>query len=288
MQKFEFSSGTIVGEHHIGTDRLFKGQRNQDAFNLMSREEWFPSSENFETINVGVVCDGMGSGARTEFGAEFAAKILPSSIIDALIPDGSSFEDSLNRDFESYLRNLVRLMIPPMKVCNSRNQTQEFQDYFFFTILGFVIAEETLKIFAAGDGIYYINGERRELGPFPGNAPPFFSYRLLEGFNKYDHRIRVIEEIPISDVDNFLIASDGFSDYEKVADICLMSNGEVVPSVERLYSDDSIVGHPEGVQRTLRLVQRQQERRTECGVMQRIGRYLEDDTTIISARRTEQ
>ena len=162
---------------------------------------------------------------------------------------------------------------------------QQFMDYFFFTVIGFVVGGGKLIIFAAGDGVYYVNGERHQIGPFPDNAPPYFAYRLLEGFDKHSHRIRIVAEYPIEKVDNFLIASDGLTDYEKAQDM-LMANGKLVPSIQSLYSDKSIVGHPEGIQRLLRLVQRSADSKDPAtGLMKRVGRYLEDDTTIITARK---
>jgi hypothetical protein len=236
----------------------------------------------------------MGSGARTEFGAEFGARVLPRIILNELSnPDTESLEARINEAFEIEFKQIVRIMssVPiHTGVKSGQNSlTYQFPDYFFFTILAFVMNKDRLMVMAAGDGIYYINGQRYEIGPFPGNCPPYFAYRLLEDFDKHDHRIKIVEDMPSSQVDSLLVASDGLSYYEQVATgDYLMACGKPVAPVEALYSDKSILGNTDGIQRILRLTQRLAERKDpETGLAKRFGRYLEDDTTIIAMKRWE-
>jgi len=278
MKDFEFSSGSIVGRHHIGSDRLFKGERSQDAFSLVQRTEW--DGNRFIDYAIGVVCDGMGSGEKTEFGAEFGAYMLQKIVLNALkYWDKEHWEQEINSSFHSAIRDLLNLM--------GNMSGQQFQDMFFFTSVIFVMTDEELIIMAAGDGIYYINGERFQIGPFPYNAPPYFAYRLLQGFDKDEHSIKIVDRRPLAEVESFMIASDGFEDYEEAAVAqSLMVCGKFVPPVAELFSSGTFTGHPEGVQRLLRLVQRSEEvKDPETGLSYRIGRYLEDDTTMIVGRR---
>lgn len=294
MAEFRISSGSIVGKHHMGNDRFFKGERNQDSFNLTHRKTFCEATQKFEDTIIGIVCDGMGSGTKTEFGSEFGARLLPKIIINELSnPDTTTLEDRINFSFEAQLQQITNMISLPssrsVKTGQYDNNGQYF-DYFFFTILAFVIHNDRLLVLESGDGIYYINGIRHEIGPFEGNCPPFFGYRLLEGFDRDEFKIRIVEDMPLCEFDSLLIASDGLSYYEEaVAAGHLMSTGQPIPPVEALYSDKSILGASDGIQRILRLVQRIGDRKDPgTGELKRLGRYLEDDTTIIAVKRVEE
>jgi hypothetical protein len=54
-------------------------------------------------------------------------------------------------------------------------------DCLLFTLVGVVVTAELVAVFGLGDGVYGIDGEVRQLGPFADNAPPYLGHALVGG-----------------------------------------------------------------------------------------------------------
>ena len=70
---FEVAGGTV-----IGTDHLAVGRPNQDAYAFRAEGRCLAA----------VVCDGCGSGARTEVGAALGARLVTEQVLGALRQGG--------------------------------------------------------------------------------------------------------------------------------------------------------------------------------------------------------
>jgi len=74
MDRYEIMSGSVIGHEHISLGKCLIGRNNQDAHKVVQTPHRI----------VGVVCDGCGSGAHSEFGAWEAATPKSSTIIFCL------------------------------------------------------------------------------------------------------------------------------------------------------------------------------------------------------------
>ena len=70
MPRIRASSGSIPGWHNLQKQRVLKGTNNQDAYRLTNTPE----------LLLGVVCDGCGSQALSEIGANAGADLFTASI----------------------------------------------------------------------------------------------------------------------------------------------------------------------------------------------------------------
>ncbi len=251
---FELAAGSVAGRDH----RL-EGRNNQDAAELLLLPD----------MTVAVVCDGCGSGRRSEVGAALGARLVVRAVAESG-PAGLGEPDFWNAVRERVLRDLdslIRRMGGPRSAI--------IEEYFLFTIVGAVLAPAGAAFFSLGDGLIAVNGEKIPPGPFPNNAPPYPAYG--------SHPFAVHRTLPSGEVDHFLIGTDGIFDLMTAADAPLPGKEESVGPLERLWSDDRYYRNPDRLRRHLALANRDVVRgdRHERGL-------LPDDTTIVVGRRRKE
>ena len=164
MRTFHICGGSVHGSDHAKP-----GQpgytNNHDAFRFL----WKP-----ECI-IGVVCDGCGSGAHSEVGANIGASLVLQGIAHEL----PKYEQAGLDEFP--WERIKQQMLGQLSVLASAMGTslsKTVNDHFLFTALGVIMTPFTTNIFSIGDGVYVLNGKVTHLGPFPGNAPPYLAYNL--------------------------------------------------------------------------------------------------------------
>src|SRR5262249_35690709 len=86
-------------------------------------------------------------------------------------------------------------------------------ELFLFTIVGVVITREKAAIVSIGDGLFAIDGGVHEIGPFPGNEPPYLGYGLLDSTPSglRSPRFTVHRVVPSDALGAVLIGTDGAS-----------------------------------------------------------------------------
>lgn len=260
----EVAGGSVSGRSHVLT-----GKANQDAFAVRTEAFGF----------CGVVCDGCGSGSRSEVGASLGARIISENVISEIaagksIRDENTWERIRARTLET-LSALLKSMGAPA--------TRIVTEYFLFTVVGFAIANEGAVIFSLGDGLFALNDEILKLGPFPGNAPPYLGYGLLgDGPAFTIQRTCALEEFTSA-----LVGTDGAGDYEDVVGKPYPgSRGETVPPLSTFWRNDKYFYNEDALRRTLWLVNREATRPVwnEKRIVKEPG-LLEDDTTILVVRK---
>ncbi len=147
----------------LGRDHLLRAANCQDSHALY----------HDDLYAVGIVCDGCGEGANSEFGAAAAAYFLSGEAV-RLLRMGTPPADlpaALYVRLQEMLGGLLALIAPPNRIAFIR-------DYLLFTVLGVVVTEGQAVIFAAGDGLIAI--DEAVIQRDEGNAPRYPAYHLLD------------------------------------------------------------------------------------------------------------
>lgn len=242
-----------------GADHVRTGRANQDAFT------W----RRGERALVAVVCDGCGSGRHSEVGAKLGARLLTEAAVRLLDAGASAAEPAtwsrVRRDLLAQLRLVANAM--------GGSLTDTVADYFLFTVVGVAVTPDWTVVVAAGDGVIAVNGTARQLGPFPGNQPPYLTYDLAS--DQPGPPLAIEARVPTSQVRSILVGTDGAVDLP--ADQL---------SLDGLCTDDALFRNRDAVRRRLALLAA--ERVTPDWEQRRLVRArgrLPDDTTVIALRR---
>jgi hypothetical protein len=269
MLPFQFASGSVLGKEHRR-----KGKNAQDALVL----DVFPEHA------VAIVCDGCGSGSRSEVGAVLGSRVIAHAISERFRRSHGLNEESLERvrlDVLAHLRVMVNAM--------GGSFSQTVEEHFLFTVVGMVMTAEQVIIFSIGDGVYAINEQVTTIGPFEGNKPPYLGYGLTASpKDTASLRFVINAVVPTEEVSSLLIGTDGVGDLLAASGKPIVGTKTVVEEISALCGTDAFFGNPDALNRRLRLINRELvhpewlERRlsTTYGL-------LDDDTTLIVARRKE-
>lgn len=261
MKNFAISGGSVIGSHHAA---VFKP--NQDFY--------FKHVE--EDIGFGMVSDGCGSGAYSQFGSIFLCRSvqlelqrIKQSLLQA---DRERVRELLHYHLRRSLRSAYVRIIHDMGLENPRDAGQ----FLLATMLGFVLTENYLVLFHCGDGYYRLESDviHECSVKFEGNAPPYFVYSLFP------------DELP-----EYGDLSISFSIHEpkQLTGLLLSTDGiDEVPTgeIKELFTKDLYVKNPEALQRFL-----QKRAREELNIdfdnrdLKKTPPMLKDDTTAILVRR---
>jgi len=293
---FQISVGSVPGRAHIGSGNLLIGKNNQDAFAL----------EVLDDCIIAIVQDGCSSGSHSEIGAQLGARVLSRLIYDSICGGALSAVTSacdattqLERIRKKFLTKIVRiancLEIPCCKCTNSLRCScyakRLLHDFFLFTTVGLIVTEHSAIFFSIGDGLYAMNGEIRELGPFPENAPPYIAYALLpDACDQFQNllKFRVHAVLPTGELESALIATDGLKELLDRERALIPGKSKRVGSLEQLWTDDRFFDDQPGefITPWLRQLNSEVVRFNAAeGRMERCLGLLSDDTTVIALRR---
>jgi len=269
---FEVAAGSIVGREHVARASLLIGKPNQDAFGHVFTKNHF----------VGIVCDGCSSGQHSEVGATLAARMLLRSFerdLEAQFRLNIAVPDFYNKVIRSALDDLM---------ANLRVLAYSFgdplgsvvNDYFLFTIVGMIVGPNLTLFFSVGDGVYAVNGQIVEIGPFDGNAPPYLGYRLKGGrIEPQVHNTTITASLETA-----MIGTDGTVELIARAEDKMPGKVKQVGNFEQFWKDDQFFKNSDAIRRRLALINSEVVTPAKSGVMRFPG-LLGDDTTFIVLRR---
>ena len=253
--RFDVAGGTVTGRCHG-----LAGRGNQDAYAIRAEADRI----------VAVVCDGCGSGTHSEVGAQLGARMVTAILMRRLAAGADLGDGAL---FGS-LRDDVLAALRPAALAAGDRMATTVSDMLLFTILGVAVKGDRGCVFAAGDGLVVIDDDIRRLGPFPGDAPPYVGYGLLDGSAP---GISVVEAFSTAEVRRVLIGTDG------VGALADLEGGE---KLRALWEDDRHFRNRDGVRRTLALLNREEARPLwDERRMTRTRGLLDDDATLVMLRR---
>lgn len=265
---FQIAGGTVTG-----TDHLAVGRPNQDAYAFRAEGGCLAA----------VVCDGCGSGARSEVGAALGARLVTEQVLGALRRGG----DIESPETWEEVRRGTLAPLQAMAGCMGGSLAEVVSTYFLFTVVGLAVAGDTACAFSLGDGLIALGDELLRLGPFPRNEPPYLAYGLLDRPPGGEApRFIVHRAFPSSDLRTALLGTDGALDLLESSSRQIPGGGGEVGPISRFWEDDRTFGNPDAVRRRLALINRAvtrpvwKEQRIE-----REGGLLRDDTTLVVVRR---
>ncbi|MFO0589194.1 MAG: protein phosphatase 2C domain-containing protein [Polyangiaceae bacterium] len=255
------AAGSVAGRSHA-----LAGRGGQDGYVVRQRGNRI----------VAVVTDGCGSSEGSEIGAWMGGHLVCSAL-ERGMESGRSGDELWGEAMRDCLGALGR-------VANDMGGEidEVVRRFFLFTVVGFVCDGERASLFAVGDGVLALNGEVVNIGPFPGNAPPYLGYGLLGRRAE----VEVIREVAADEVESAMIATDGAGEWDRIERARIPGGDEVVGGLERFWREDRYFENPDALRRRLSRMNRRvcrtlwEERRT----VQESG-LLEDDTTIVVLRR---
>jgi len=273
MELFELAAGTVAGRDH---KTLLKN--NQDAFVFEDRKDAL----------VGAVADGCGSGAWSEVGAQIGVRLVVEAVHRWYNGCPQLFTQDFAKEGFAKVRRVVLTRLASLVVDMGGSYSETVGEGLLFTLVGFLVTPERTFVFAAGDGLVFVNGQRTALESGERNAPEYLSYGLLEGRSEAGE-LRVIASPNTDDVQSILVATDGAFALEKAAESKLPGKTEKVGPISQFWTEDRYFTNPFTLGRRLNLFNREvshvdyEKKRvhTEVGP-------LNDDTTIMAIRRRKK
>lgn len=260
---FETAAGSVAGRAHS-----LAGKPSQDAYVVCAN----PAAV------VAVVADGCGSADNSEVGAWIGASALARELLSLGGADlkDPAFWEGVQASVISTLRTVALAMGGDLRETARR--------FFLFTLVGAVIAKDQAAIVSFGDGLVILNGKAHQIGPFPGNAPPYLGHALT-GERRDDLRFVVHRVLPAAEVSSIVVATDGAQEWREVEKRCLPGTTDLVGPIEQLWENDRFFEHPDTLRRKLARMNRNvvrplwDERRLD-----RPPALLDDDTTVAVIR----
>jgi len=273
----------IAGGSVLGREHKIVGKNNHDAY------FWLMTNEAL----IGLIADGCGSRKHSEVGAKLGLRLLANEITRRLksqkrSPPGikawTAFLEEIRQDVLAEMRTFAKSL--------GDNLIQIVEEYFLFTVLGTIITTEETVIFSLGDGIFVLNGDASQIGPFPLNEPPYLAYGLitaaLKEMNPELLCFKVERLLPTAEVQSILLGTDGAADLSRIKDRKLPGKEKLMGGLEQFWQEERYFKNPDMIRRQLQAANNDcstpnwEERRLD-----RENSLLPDDTTILVIRRQE-
>jgi Protein phosphatase 2C len=164
-------STNVAAAAVTGASHLRLGRNGQDAVASWSEGE----------RGVVVVCDGCGSGARSELGAIYTARAMVAAMARLLRGGASAAEQATWERARAEVAGGLRGVLASWRVEDNGagHDAGLIEQHLLCTVVAAARDGRTASVWAIGDGAFVLGGELTELGPFPDNAPPYLAYDLL-------------------------------------------------------------------------------------------------------------
>jgi len=291
----ELATASVPGRMHLGDRDFVLGRNNQDAYFPVwspERGKLFPPLR--DDVIVAGAFDGCSGNSetqvRSEHGALWGSRVVPRAIMrtyDRWVACETDLTEATPFPFWERVRMdvLAKMRVDADWMGDSLSEV--ISNYFLFTVVGILITPYGVTPFSIGDGVYYVNGERTRLGPFPNNEPPYMAFGLEDGLYAFPELVRfqVGETIPVKDLKHFLVGVDGVIDLEKVAESNLPGTKEPLGPISQFWENDEYFENPDAARRRLARANRNVKRfDPKTGQPHWFSGLLPDDTTFVSGR----
>lgn len=278
---FLSSGGTAPSSNNI-----VYGYPNQDAFVVIQDEDRV----------IAVLCDGCHSSHSSELGSKWASRLIAEKVrryvsryldLTAETIDPERLGHLLERVRQDTLAQM-RMMALEMGDSLSRI----LDEYFYFTIVGAIALPSGGVVFNLGDGVYSVDDELIQIGPFPGNEPPYLAYGIV-GSKPTDSdpsllRFNIQKVIPAGEFDHLMIGSDGVADLATRFERKIPGQNKLVGPISQFWQEDIFMRNEDMIRRRLTQIGQAACRyNKERQAMVNEAGQLADDTTIVVIRKAE-
>ncbi len=292
-ERFVMRAGSVSGRAHRSMD-----QANQDAIHCHTWDGGLAA----------VVCDGCGSAPHSGMGAALGCRLTAGALVRRrdMLAHAGDVEDA-QRYLAAVEADVLAALSAIVAGCPGEPE-QMIHDCLLFTVLGIAISGENAVLFALGDGVIGYNGAVEELGPYPGNAPPYLGYALLPGRVKATANPPQAEPtpaglslpngsraepperlgamlaysltchafLPAAELDTAVIGSDGVGDILRGATSPLPGTNEPFGPLSQFWEDDRYLRNPDLLRRRMARAAR---------AVPGSAAILSDDTSLVVIRR---
>ncbi len=225
-----------------------------------------PNQDAAQVVRVGAgaaiaVCDGCGSGRRSELGATLGARLW-TEVLAARLRAGARLDDAAL----AAVADEVLVRLAPVAAALGGELALATREHLLFTSVVAAISDDEIVVAAVGDGVVALGDEVVVLGPFADNAPPYLTEAWFGA-----PRALVTWRRGRDEIAQLVLATDG----------AVPLAGEL----DELAALDVIYRNPVALERRLRLLA--DERVDLDWDAQRVTRHrarLDDDTTAVFAR----
>jgi len=230
---------TVPGHKHIKELR-----NNQDGYYIT----------RFENCIIGVVTDGCTTNSmvsHNDVGANLFAAIIAKTIARRVMDkeeyiDSPRFWELVSQDTLAQIK-IIADMLPG-------KTTLTVKEYLLFTIVGFMVIEDMVIIFHCGDGVYGVNDDIYPIKPAITDEQPYLSYQLTSVNNTGllpDCRIKVLTLVPLDQVNNLIIATDGLNEIIQLEDKIIPMTKTPGGKLADFWTDEKILKNPHIAQNKL-------------------------------------
>ncbi|MBK9034201.1 MAG: protein phosphatase 2C domain-containing protein [Myxococcales bacterium] len=251
----EIAAGSVAGWVHR---RI--GRPNQDAARVLRTAGGVAIA----------VCDGCGSGSRSEIGATIGARLW-TQIVAERLRDGGPIAAG---DFQAMAATVLdRLAV--VAAAMGGDLAEVTREHLLFTSLVAAITDDQVAVAALGDGVVALGDVVHVLGPFEDNAPPYLTEAWFGPPRTLATWVRGRAEI-----DRLVLATDG-----AVPLVAPRDGRAAAPTLDELAGIEAIYKNPFALERRLRLLADDGlEIDWEAHRTSRRAAYLDDDTTAVIVR----
>lgn len=278
--EFEIAGGSIPGGDHLQRGNLLVGKNNQDA--LCTHQD--------QRVTIAIVSDGCGSHPRSEVGSNVGSQLLRTALLrqwarHAGMAKTQGFDKALPLALEATRQDvLAHLRILSQAIAGDGSFSAAICENFLFTLVGAIITEHGAGFFSIGDGLIIVNGDEQRIGPFENNEPPYLSYALLTTRWKDEQlRFAIHRTLPTTELQNFLIGSDGAADLAQAAAVKLPGYPGLIGPIAQFWSNNQYFTKS-GIRRRLALINSRFVSIEDLELFDENPR-LKDDTTLVVGRR---
>ena len=196
-------SSSVMGRDHVAFHK-----NNQDSFQVYCTEDG--------AYGVALVCDGCGSGNRSEVGAHLTSAFLAKQIFVLLqLNPAQDLELLVRRTMTGLIEHLRAVAswvafgpIPPEDVAlvqQAPDPTQFIREHLFATVVGFLWRHDEGLLLQMGDGSYCCGSD--VVVTEQENAPHYPGYHILDPVKDMHLDVRPFKP---SEVRQVAVATDGF------------------------------------------------------------------------------
>lgn len=246
-KRYDVAGGSVIGREHAGENGSIGSDNNQDAY-------IFEVCDGYLFI---VVCDGTSAFKHSDVGAKTLCLLVGNAIKNTIKDKGIFDLGSIQKLLLSDLKAFANILAGG----NKESFGEIAQNYLLATIVAAVVMENETYIFGLGDGVYAINEEVFRLGPYKGNHPPYFGYRLYDesvpNIDRSALDLQLHKSMPTDQIETLMVGTDGVWDLYQL-EIQNIRSGNIQVSLSEILKQERYAKGEMAIERYLRSLQTEQ------------------------------